>query len=104
MVSTRLYRQGKLEASDFPLEEVSEHLKHSDSVVWVGFRSPTEADLATVADELGLHALAVEDALTKHERPKFDQYDGQSFLIVKAAEFDGDRLVPTEVSAFITER
>jgi magnesium transporter len=104
MVSTRLYRQGKLAASDFPLEELSEHLQDSDSVVWVDFRSPTEADLVTVADELGLHALAIEDALTKHERPKFDQYDGQSFLIVKAAAFEGDRLVPTEVSAFITDQ
>jgi magnesium transporter len=99
-----LYRHGKLEASDFPLEEVSEHLQDSDSVVWVDFRAPTEADLATVADELGLHALSVEDALTKHERPKFDQYDGQSFLIVKAARFADDQLTPTEVSAFITER
>jgi magnesium transporter len=104
MVSTRLYRQGKLEATDFSLEEVSEHLQDPDSVVWVDFRSPTEADLTSIAEELSLHALAVEDALTKHERPKFDQYDGQSFLIVKAAGFDGDRLVPTEVSAFITER
>lgn len=104
MVSTRLYRQGKLEAKDFPLEDVSGHLQDPDSAVWVDFRSPTEADLTAIAEELSLHALAIEDALTKHERPKFDQYDGQSFLIVKAAGFDGDRLVPTEVSAFITER
>jgi magnesium transporter len=102
MGSTRLYRQGKLEASDFPLEEVSEHLRDSDSVVWVDFHSPTAADLAMVADELGLHSLAIEDALTKHERPKFDQYEGHSFLTVKAAWFTDDRLVPTEVSAFIT--
>jgi magnesium transporter len=104
MARTRLYRQGKLEASDFPLDEVSEHLQDSDSLVWVDFQSPSETDLATVAEELGLHALAIEDALAEHERPKFDQYDGSSFLIVKAARFEGDRLAPTEVSAFITPR
>ncbi|MFD9738791.1 magnesium transporter CorA family protein [Umezawaea sp. NPDC059074] len=104
MVRTRLYRQGELEASDFPLDEVSEHLKDEDSVVWVDFHAPTEADLATISKELGLHALAIEDALAKHERPKFDQYDGSSFVTAKAVRFDGDRLAATEVSAFITER
>ncbi len=104
MARTRLYRRGKLEASDFPLDEVANHLDDPDSVVWVDFRSPTEADLATVGAELGLHALAIEDALTEHERPKFEQYDGNSFLKAKAVRFVDDRLVPTEVSAFITER
>jgi len=104
MVRTRLYRLGELEASDFPLDEVSEHLKDEDSVVWVDFHAPTEADLATISEELGLHALAIEDALAKHERPKFDQYDGSSFVTAKAVRFDGDRLAATEVSAFITER
>jgi len=104
MVRTRLYRLGELEASDFPLDEVSEHLKDEDSVVWVDFHAPTEADLATISEELGLHALAIEDALAKHERPKFDQYDGSSFVTAKAVRFDGDRLEATEVSAFITER
>ncbi|MCS7481077.1 magnesium transporter CorA family protein [Umezawaea endophytica] len=104
MARTRLYRQGTLAASDFPLDEVSKHLEDPDSVVWVDFRSPTEADLTTVAEELGLHALAVEDALTEHERPKFEQFDGNSFLKAKAVRFEGDRLVPSEVSAFITER
>jgi magnesium transporter len=104
MVRTRLYRKCKLEASDFPLDEVSNHLEDPDSVVWVDFHSPTAADLATVAGELGLHALAIEDALTEHERPKFEQFDGNSFLKAKAVRFVDDRLVPTEVSAFITER
>ncbi|HEX6344450.1 magnesium transporter CorA family protein [Umezawaea sp.] len=105
MVRTRLYRLGVLVASDFPLDEVSDHVGDPDSVVWVDFHRPTESDLATVAGELDLHALAVEDALTKHERPKFDQYDGHAFLTVKAVRSDGEeRLALTEVSAFITER
>ncbi|WNV84419.1 magnesium transporter CorA family protein [Umezawaea sp. Da 62-37] len=104
MASTRLYCKGKLEASDFDLDQVSEHLQDPDAVVWVDFHSPTQDDLATIAEELGLHALAIEDALAKHERPKFDQYDGHSFLTAKAVRFEDDVLAPTEVSAFITER
>jgi magnesium transporter len=104
MVRTRLYRKCELEASDFPLDEVSAHLRDPDSVVWVDFRSPTAADLATVAGELGLHALAIEDALTEHERPKFEQFDGSSFLKAKAVRFVDGRLVATEVSAFIAGR
>jgi magnesium transporter len=104
MARTRLYCRGKLDASDFPLDEVSNYLEDPNAVVWVDFRSPTEADLAAVTRELGLHALAIEDALTRHERPKFEQFDGNSFLKAKAVRFDDGRLVPAEVSAFITER
>jgi magnesium transporter len=105
MAGTRLYRHGNLEASDFEVEDVSEHLKDPDAVVWVDFHSPTESELAAIGAELGLHELAIEDALTEHERPKFDRYDGHRFLSAKAVWFDDDgKLTPAEVSAFITDR
>jgi magnesium transporter len=104
MARTRLYRHGNLEASDFEVDDVSEHLKDPDAVVWVDFDSPTKSDLASIGAELGLHELAIEDALAEHERPKFDQYDGHWFLSAKAVRFDDDKLVPSEVSAFIMDR
>src|SRR5688500_17691627 len=105
MARTRLYRHWNLEASDFAVDAVSEHLKDPDSVVWGDFHSPTEPDLAAIGVELGLHALAIADALAEHERPKFDRYEGHSFLSAKAVAFDAEgSLVPTEVSARITAR
>ena len=78
-VRTRCYRKGVLEAEGFPLREVAEHLEKPDTVVWVD--CPHEArELEALAGQLGLHELAVEDALGAHERPKLDHYDGHLFL------------------------
>ena len=44
-----------------PLSDVSKHLDMRDALVWVDLVQPAD-DLAELADELGLHELAVEDA------------------------------------------
>jgi magnesium transporter len=104
---TRLYRDGNLVAEDFPVSEVSEHLRDSAATVWVDLCAPTEEDLADIRDELGLHQLAVEDAvLDDHQRPKLDHYDTHLFLVayaVRITEKTG-MLAATELAAFITER
>jgi magnesium transporter len=103
MVTTRLYRDGKLVATDFPVAEVSEHLVDGETV-WADFVSPTEDDLATIQEELGLHRLAVEDAVHEHQRPKLDFYDSHTFLTAYFMRFqsDDDSLLKSEVKAFIT--
>ena len=41
--SARVYRNGVLEAEDFPLAEVSDYLAEPDTLVWVDFCAPTQA-------------------------------------------------------------
>jgi magnesium transporter len=36
-----------------------------------------------VTEEFGLHPLAVEDALTAHQRPKLEVYDDSLFVVLK---------------------
>ena len=38
--------------------------------------------------ELGLHPLAVEDAIAAHQRPKLEVYDGDLFVVLKTARYD----------------
>ena len=47
---------------------------------------------ATCGDRRGaqLHALAVEDAVSEHQRPKLDRYDTHVFLTRYAVQLDGD--------------
>jgi magnesium transporter len=102
LLSTRAYHKGELVAQDFPLEAVSDHLD-DDAVVWVDLCAPSEADLVRLADELGLHELAVEDALGEHQRPKVDYYQTHLFLSCHALDVDletGD-LVVDEIDAFV---
>ena len=104
MVRTRCYRMGVLTDEGFSLEDVSEHLERESAVVWVDLCAPDLEDLQLVADELGLHTLAVEDAATGSQRPKFDRYAGHDFLAAYAVRLDVKTgvLVTGEIAAFIT--
>ncbi len=103
---TRAYRNGVLDSEGFPVSEVSEHLAQPDIVVWVDFCGPSKDDLHELAAELGLHELAVEDALGEHQRPKLDHYESHLFLSSHAVRVDADsgELADTEIDAFINER
>jgi magnesium transporter len=106
MVTTRLYRAGKLVKSDFPVADISDYLQEPDATVWADFGSPTTDDLASIEEELDLHHLAVEDAVNEHQRPKLDRYDSHLFLAAYAVSIAGDsnELRKVEVKAFITKR
>jgi magnesium transporter len=106
MPMTRVYRNGVLEADDFPIADVSEYLEQPDTVVWVDFCAPSEEQLHQLDDEFGLHELAVEDALAPQQRPKLDSYPSHLFLSCHAVRLDvgGGNLEETEIDAFINER
>jgi magnesium transporter len=103
---TRAYRDGVVVAEGFPVSEVSEHLAQPDTVVWVDLCGPTIDELHELADELGLHELAVEDAFSDHERPKLDRYPTHSFLSCHLVDVDlaAQKLIESEVDAFIGTR
>lgn len=105
-VRTRVYRHGALQAEDFPLADVSSHLEDPDTVVWVDFCQPSKRDLHELADELGLHELAVEDVLGPHQRPKLDHYSTHLFLSCHAVRVNAEEggLEETEIDAFINDR
>jgi magnesium transporter len=101
-----MYRKGVLVAEGFPVADVSEHLEEPDTIVWVDFCAPTGEQLNELADELGLHELAVEDALERDQRPKLDVYASHQFLSCHAVRVDahGAGLDNTEIHAFINAR
>ena len=106
MAHTRCYLNGVLTDDEFEVHQLSEHLEQPDALVWVDLCAPDSADLEVVAQELGLHALAVEDALHPHQRPKLDRYPDHSFLSAYAVRLDSEtgELVTSEVAAFLTAR
>lgn len=55
--------------------------------VWIGLHQPDEHQMQGVADEFGLHPLAVEDAVHAHQRPKLDRYDETLFLVLKTINY-----------------
>jgi magnesium transporter len=53
---------------------------------WLDIEAPTDAELALIAEELGLHPLAVDDARSLHERPKADAYGDYYFIAFSALD------------------
>jgi magnesium transporter len=104
MSRTRSYRKGVLEDENFPVSQVSEHLAIPDTVVWVDLCSPSPDELHELASELGLHELAVEDALESHQRPKLDHYPTHLFLSCHMVEMPDGELKIHEVDTFINQR
>ncbi|HYJ67548.1 MAG TPA: magnesium transporter CorA family protein [Nocardioidaceae bacterium] len=106
MARTRLYRNGVLEAENFSPAEVSDYITDPAATVWLDMCAPTEADLATISEELGLHQLAIEDAVLKQERAKLDRYDSHAFLTAYSVRVDPEtgELSTSELAVFVTPR
>ncbi|HWJ64009.1 MAG TPA: magnesium/cobalt transporter CorA [Acidimicrobiales bacterium] len=100
---SRVYRDGVVVANDIDDDQISEALAEPGTIVWVDLCDPTSDDLARLARELGLHELAVEDAVGDHQRPKLDRYRDHLFLTCHAAAVDASsaELTETEINAFI---
>ena len=104
--TTRAYRAGVLVNEDFPVAEVSDFLEKADTIVWVDLVGPSTQELLDLAEELGLHELAVEDAVGRKQRPKLDRYPTHLFLTTYhvAVDLEAARLDESEVNAFFTNR
>ena len=102
----RLYRRGVLEADDFPLADISDRLAEPDTTVWLDVCAPDHADIAVLAEEFGLHHLAIEDALHEHQRPKLDRYESHLFLSAYQARIieTTSELATSEISVFVTRQ
>ena len=84
ILRSRLWRDGVLEAEDFPFERTSDYLGQEGCLVWVDLCAPDPAHLSELAQELALDPLAVEDALARQERVKSIRYATHTFLTVYA--------------------
>jgi magnesium transporter len=52
---------------------------------WIGLLRPDQEELNRLARELSLPALAVEDAVHAHQRPKLERYDDVEFVVLRPA-------------------
>jgi magnesium transporter len=74
-----------------------------DDFVWIGLLDPDEAELAEVAEVFDLHTLAVEDAVSAHQRPKLERYDESLFLVLKTLRYvdEEDAVETGEINIFV---
>jgi magnesium transporter len=103
--TTCVYRDGVRDDHSLPFAQISDVLKQPDTLVWVDVNSPDEREVAQLGEEFGLHRLALEDALSGHQRPKMERYEGYVFVIAYAAAIGGaGRVDMQEVAIFVSQR
>jgi magnesium transporter len=98
VVDNAIYVDGKRAIEPDSLDNTFEAL-HScpaegHSFGWIGLLRPDEAEIRAVAQEFGLHPLAVEDTINAHQRPKLERYGDVLFVVLRPARYvDHDEVV-----------
>jgi magnesium transporter len=98
------YKDGhRLDEGAVSVEEAAAR-RDEGGFVWLGLFEPGEEELAQVREAFRLHELAVEDALTPHQRPKIETYEaGVRLVVLRTARYDDDaeEVDFGEISVFI---
>ena len=85
LVNCVAYQNGR-KLADIPVEDISEYVCRPDCFVWVALYDPAPAELDQMAEEFGLHPLAVEDACKGHQRPKIEEYHDSLFAVLQTVD------------------
>ncbi|TMR04240.1 magnesium and cobalt transport protein CorA [Actinomadura soli] len=57
------------------------------AMAWIGLDRPSQAQLWSLAEQFGLHGLAIEDAIVAHQRPKLERYGDTLFVVLRTARY-----------------
>jgi magnesium transporter len=88
VVAAAIYRDGqRIDSPPTVAETVRRLREQPGTMAWIGLYRPAEAQLLAVAEEFGLHELAVEDAIVAHQRPKLERYGDTLFAVLRAARY-----------------
>jgi magnesium transporter len=98
IVDNAIYVGGRRVAEPSSLQETYEACREQRGLAWIGLHEPTEEEFSSVAQEFGLHPLAVEDAVEAHQRPKL-------FVVLRPARYvdETETVEFGEVHVFVGE-
>jgi magnesium transporter len=103
IVDQAVYRDGKRQPCADLSAELEQLADVPDGFLWIGLKDPTDAEFDLVKDELGLHPLAIEDAVTGNQRAKMEVYDGSLFVVLKPLRYieESSQVETGEVMLFV---
>ena len=73
---------------------------HPDRFIWVEMKTPDSQTVARLGEEFGLHELALEDAISTHQRPKLEEYGEHLFIAVHTVQLWEERIEMGETHLF----
>jgi len=87
IIDNAIYVDGVRTANPHSLSETFETLRERGGMGWIGLYRPSEQEIREVAEEFGVHALVVEDALSGHQRSKLERYGEVLFMVLRPARY-----------------
>lgn len=105
IVDYALYQDGIRYTEPSNLPELIMKAKTEGGFVWLGLAEPTQIEFDKIVGDFRFHPLAIEDAVNAKQRPKFEEYPGVQFCVLKTVFYDEEKsLVSTgEIFCFIGE-
>jgi magnesium transporter len=82
------------------VDRLSELLASPKNRLWLDISDPGLPEIGLLRREFGFHRLALEEVTKPHERPRCDAYSDCYFVVVYAAELDGQTFAPRELNLF----
>ena len=80
------YHAGERLPSD-DLADAVAAAKAGDGYLWLGLHNPSQATMSSLGAHLGLHELAIEDAVHGHRRSKLERFDDHLFFVVSTVAY-----------------
>lgn len=87
VVDNAVYVDGRRHAEPPSLDLTYETLREVGGMAWIGLYRPDHATVTSVAEEFGIHGLAVEDTVKAHQRPKIERYEHVLFTVLRPARY-----------------
>lgn len=87
LVDNAIYVNGCRVSTPATLDDTYAKLRQYKGMAWIGLYRPDKADIASVAKQFELHSLAVEDAISAHQRPKLERYGDVLFVVLRPARY-----------------
>jgi magnesium transporter len=88
VVNCVMYLDGSRQSGDCAAEEALRQVrKAGGGFVWIGLHEPAADEFAGLATLFSLHPLAVDEAVTAHQRPKAELYDDTLFAVFKTVTY-----------------
>jgi magnesium transporter len=106
IVDRAIYRDGRRVEEPQDLAEMAASCNARGGIAWIGLYRPSRAEFEEVAQEFGLHELAVDDAINAHQRPKLERYGETVFCVLRPARYvdETETVEFGEVHVFVGRR
>jgi magnesium transporter len=76
--------------------------KNSNSITWINLNGLSHtSEIEKLGNHFKFHPLVLEDIVNTSQRPKIDEYENYTFLVIKMMYYDANEVIVSEQVSFI---